>query len=64
MVGDGSLHVSMMVVASKMKAALGHPHMQDIATPLSFSQWAEPKPLGDKIPAVTTYDHLYLWYPI
>lgn len=64
MAGDGNPHVSMMTVASKMKAALGYPHMQDIAIPHSFSQRAGPKPLGEKIPTVTSYDHLYLWYPI
>lgn len=55
---------AVMTVTSKVKAALGFPRMQDIAVPHSFSQWAGPKALEDKIPAATTHDHLYLRYPI
>lgn len=67
-VGDGRRMeipvCAMMLVTFKVKAVLGFPHEQDIAIPHSFPQWAGPKALGNKIPAITTHDHLYLWYPI
>jgi len=55
---------AMIMVTSKVKAALGFPCVHDVAVAHSFSQWAGPKALGDKIPAVTTHGHLYLWYPV
>lgn len=54
---------AVMVVDSKVKAALGFPHVQGIFTPIAFVQWSGAKAMGDKIPAVTTHDHFYLWYP-
>lgn len=55
---------AMMVVDSKVKAALGFPCVQGIFTPTAFAQWSGSKVLGGKTPAVATCDHLYLWYPI
>lgn len=65
--GDWKMEIpmcAMMVVDSEVKAALGFPRVQGIFTPTAFVQWSGSKALGDKTPAVTTCDCVYLWYPI
>lgn len=48
----------------EVKASLRFPPVQDKAISLSFSQETGTKVLDDKIPALATVNHVYLWYPI